>query len=179
MRTCLLGLCVLMVACGRTEVERRALNMPRVGAPAPRFALPAQDGSVVDLGELRGRRVVLYFYPKDRTPGCSVEAAAFRDRMATIDSLGAIVLGVSVDDVDSHRQFCQELGLNFTLLSDTAGSVCRAYGALDAEGRALRATFVIDEQGNVRAVFPMVAVQGHVDEVLRVLRAMPPLRPRQ
>lgn len=170
-----LGFCFLILACGQTEVERRAIHMPRVGAPAPHFALPANDGSVVNLEALRGRRVVLYFYPKDRTPGCSLEAASFRDRLATIDSLGAVVLGVSVDNQESHQRFCQELNLNFRLLSDTACTVCRAYGALDKDGRAYRATFVIDEQGNVRAVFPVVAVQGHVEEVLRILRAMPPL----
>jgi peroxiredoxin Q/BCP len=174
----MIWLCFLL-ACGKTEVERWALGMPRVSAPAPEFTLPAYDGSMVSLSDFRGRRVVLYFYPQDRTPGCSLEAAAFRDRLGGIDSLGATVLGVSVDNAQSHQQFCQELALNFSLLSDTSGAVCRAYGTLGPDGRAHRSTFVIDERGNVRAVFPVVKVQGHVDEVLRVLRAMGPLRPER
>jgi peroxiredoxin Q/BCP len=123
--------------------------------------------------------VVLYFYPQDGSPGCSLEAASFRDHLGTIDSLGATVVGVSVDSIASHETFCQQLGLTFPLLSDSGGTVCRAYGTLASDGRAHRSTFVVDERGNIRAVFPVVKVQGHVEEVLRVLRAMEPLRTGQ
>ncbi len=174
-----LWLCALMVACGQTEVERWAVGMPRVGAPAPGFKLPAADGSELDLADLRGRRVVLYFYPRDGSPNCSLEAVSFRDNFRTIDSLGATVVGISVDSIASHAAFCQELAIPFPLLSDSGGSVCRAYGTLAPDGRAHRSTFVIDENGNVRAVFPVVKVPGHVEEVLRVLRVMEPLRSRQ
>lgn len=174
-----LGFWALTVACGQTEIERWAMGMPRVGAPAPGFSLPAADGSELELADLRGRRVVLYFYPSDGSPNCSLEAASFRDHLRTIDSLGATVVGISVDSIASHAAFCQQLAIPFPLLSDSGGSVCRAYGTLAPDGRAHRSTFVIDENGNVRAVFPAVRVPGHVQEVLRVLRAMEPLGSRQ
>lgn len=149
------------------------------GQPAPDFALPATDGSTVRLSDLRGKKVVLYFYPKDDTPGCTKEACAFRDHLGTLQGMGVVVLGVSADSVASHQKFAQKYGLNFPLLSDEGAQVATAYGVWKEKkmyGRTSmgieRTTFLIDEQGIVRKVFPKVKVDGHVEDVMEAIRAM-------
>ena len=147
-----------------------------VGEKAPDFKLQADDGRSVSLKDFRGKKVVLYFYPKDDTPGCTAEACSFRDNLARVTTKGAVVLGVSRDDHASHGKFRDKYHLNFPLLSDDAGSVTEAYGVWKKKklyGREFlgieRTTFLIDEQGKVAKVWPKVKVEGHTDEVLAVL----------
>jgi len=150
--------------------------MPKEGDPAPEFRLPADDGKTYALKDLRGRKVVLYFYPKDDTPGCTKEACSFRDNLSRVQSKGAIVLGVSKDDLASHAKFREKYSLSFPLLSDPEGKVLSAYGVWKEKnlyGKTFmgieRTTFVIDERGRIQKVFPRVKVDGHVDEVLAAL----------
>jgi peroxiredoxin Q/BCP len=150
--------------------------MPKEGDPAPDFRLPADDGKTYALKDLRGTKVVLYFYPKDDTPGCTKEACSFRDNLARVRSKGAIVLGVSKDDLESHAKFREKYSLSFPLLSDPEGKVLNAYGVWKEKnlyGKTFmgieRTTFVIDEAGRIRKVFPRVKVDGHTDEVLATL----------
>lgn len=146
------------------------------GETAPDFTLQADDGREVTLSALRGKPVVLYFYPKDDTPGCTKEACAFRDRRDAIASAGAVVLGVSPDDVASHGRFRDKFSLNFPLLADPDHRVADAYGAWRERtnyGRTFmgiqRSTFVIDREGKVRKAWKKVAVDGHDEEVLAAL----------
>ena len=150
--------------------------MVAVGDKAPDFTLPADDGRKMSLKDFRGKKVVLYFYPKDDTPGCTAEACSFRDNLGRVTSKGAVVLGVSRDDTVSHGKFRDKYHLNFPLLADDAGKVTEAYGVWKKKslyGRTFmgieRTTFVIDEQGKVARVWPRVKVQGHTDEVLAAL----------
>jgi len=150
--------------------------MLKEGDPAPDFELPADDGSVVRLSDLRGRKVVLYFYPKDDTPGCTREACEFRDRFADLEAAGAVVLGVSPDPVRSHEKFRTKYGLPFRLLADTDHRVAEAYGVWKPKplyGRIVpgieRTTFVIDEEGRIARIFPKVKPAGHAAEVLAAL----------
>ena len=149
-----------------------------VGANAPDFSLPDQDGSTVTLKSLKGKQVVLYFYPKDDTSGCTKEACDFRDSLAPIKKAGAVVLGVSKDGKASHQKFIAKYGLPFALLSDEETVVCNAYGVYKEKsmyGRKYmgieRSTFVIDATGRIKALFRKVKVPGHVDEVLAALKA--------
>lgn len=148
-----------------------------VGAKAPDFSLPDQHGSTVTLKSLKGKQVVLYFYPKDDTSGCTKEACDFRDAFAPIKKAGAVVLGVSKDGTASHQKFIAKYGLPFALLSDEETVVCNAYGVYKEKsmyGRKYmgieRSTFVIDPTGRLKAVFRKVKVPGHVDEVLAALK---------
>lgn len=150
--------------------------LPDVGQPAPEFRLPSDDGRTIGLKDLRGRKVVLYFYPKDDTSGCTKEACSFRDNLARLASKGAAVLGVSRDDLASHGKFRDKYGLNFPLLSDPSGKVTEAYGVWRKKnlyGREFwgieRTTFLIDEAGRIARVWRRVKVDGHVDEVLAAL----------
>jgi len=148
----------------------------KVGDKAPTFTLPAADGTQVSLADFRGKKVILYFYPKDDTPGCTREACSFRDNMNRLASKGAVVLGVSVDSVASHKKFAEKHGLTFPLLSDEKKEVVKAYNVWKRKSRygrtymgTERTTFIIDEEGRIAHVFPKVSVEGHVDEVLAVL----------
>ncbi|HLA46979.1 MAG TPA: thioredoxin-dependent thiol peroxidase [Thermoplasmata archaeon] len=150
--------------------------MVNEGDPAPDFRLPADDGHTYSLKDFRGKKVVLYFYPKDDTPGCTREACSFRDSLARVTSKGAVVLGVSKDDLDSHARFRKKYELTFPLLSDMDGKVLNAYGVWkekSAYGKTFmgveRTTFIIDEKGRIAKVFLRVKVDGHVDEVLAAL----------
>ncbi len=150
--------------------------MVAVGDKAPDFKLLADDGRTLSLKEFRGKKVVLYFYPKDDTPGCTAEACSFRDNLARVTTKGAVVLGVSRDDHDSHGKFRDKYHLNFPLLSDDSGKVTEAYGVWKKKklyGREFmgieRTTYLIDEQGKVARVWPKVKVDGHTDEVLAAL----------
>jgi peroxiredoxin Q/BCP len=144
----------------------------KVGAQAPEFALPDADGKPVRLADLRGKPVVLYFYPKDDTPGCTKEACSFRDQYQDFQDAGAVVVGVSSDSSESHRKFAQKHKLPFTLLSDAGGKVRKLYGVPATLGLLPgRVTFVIDGEGVVRHVFnSQLAATRHVEEALGTLR---------
>jgi len=148
------------------------------GDPAPDFSLQDDTGRIRTLKDFRGKKLVLYFYPKDATPGCTREACDFRDNMNRVLATGAAVAGVSADSVESHRRFKEKQGLNFPLLSDPDKEVLKAYTVWQKKslyGRIflgiVRTTFIIDEKGIIAKVFPKVSVTGHVDEVLAALRA--------
>jgi peroxiredoxin Q/BCP len=146
--------------------------MPAVGQAAPTFTLPSQDGSQISLDSYRGKWVVLYFYPKDMTSGCTIEAHNFQRDQAQFDARNAIILGVSVDTPDSHKQFCTKEGLTFRLLADPNHTVVDAYGSLGNYAGfkiANRNTFLIDPQGNIAKVWTKVQVQHHSEEVLAAL----------
>jgi peroxiredoxin Q/BCP len=149
---------------------------PKAGDPAPDFSASTTDGKRVSLGDFRGRKLVMYFYPMDDTPGCTKQACSLRDHNAEIAAKGAAVLGVSTQDEASHQRFTQKFKLNFPLLADTDGAVGRAYGTLggggllsklkSAAGMADRVTFIIDEQGRVAHVIDRPDVANHAAEVL-------------
>ena len=150
--------------------------MIAVGKKAPAFSLPSSSGANVSLKDLKGTTVVLYFYPKDNTPGCTQEACDFRANFARIQAAGALVFGVSADSIASHRKFQQKLELPFELLSDESHTMLEAYGAWKEKsmyGRTFmgieRSTVVIDANGVVKHMFPKVKVKGLVDEILAVL----------
>jgi peroxiredoxin Q/BCP len=148
-----------------------------VGERAPDFTLPAQSGGTVRLGDRVGKKaIVLYFYPKDHTPGCTVEARAFRDRHDTFVAAGAEVIGVSGDSIKSHRRFADKLRLPFALLSDEGGAVRRLYGVEKTLGLIPgRVTYVIDRDGVVRHVFSsQLDATRHVQEALQALEAIAP-----
>jgi peroxiredoxin Q/BCP len=148
------------------------------GDKAPAFDLPASTGKNVALKDLAGKKnVVLYFYPRDMTPGCTVEACDFRDRNKPLTDAGAVVLGISTDDVDTHGKFIRKENLNFTLLTDADHKTAEAYGVWvekNLYGKTSmgirRATFVIDKKGVVRKAWPKVKVEGHAEEVLAFVR---------
>ncbi|MGP8268609.1 MAG: peroxiredoxin [Terracidiphilus sp.] len=147
-------------------------TMPAVGQAAPTFTLPSQDGSQISLSSFRGKWVVLYFYPKDMTSGCTIEAHNFQRDLAQFDTRNAVILGVSVDTPDSHKQFCTKEGLTFRLLADPKHTVVDAYGSLGNFAGfkiANRNTFLIDPQGNIAKIWTKVQVQHHSEEVLAAL----------
>jgi peroxiredoxin Q/BCP len=153
--------------------------MIETGAPAPQFTLPDQDGTPVSLSDFAGKTVVLYFYPKASTPGCTVQARGVRDHLPNYAEAGAVVIGVSPDPVRAVKKFADKQSLDFTLLADEDHAVCEAYGVWAEKsmyGRrywgALRATFVIGPDGIVRHVIPRVTPRTHDDEVLAVLEQL-------
>lgn len=146
------------------------------GQLAPDFTLPADNGSQITLSELRGSPVVLYFYPRDDTPGCTKEACSFRDRRNDLSKMGVRVLGVSPDDVASHERFRDKFSLNFPLLADVNHAVAEQYGAWREKTRfgktamgVQRSTYLIDRDGVVRKVWRNVTVDGHDAEVLEAI----------
>lgn len=151
--------------------------MLAIGTKAPAFSLPADDGTTVALKDLKGSTVVLYFYPKDDTPGCTTESCELRDNWQALTRLGAVVLGVSPDSVASHAKFTKKFGFPFRLLSDADHAVAEKYGVWGEKsmyGRKywgiLRTTYVIDPKGKIAHVFEKVTPKGHAAEVLEVLR---------
>ncbi|HEX6542804.1 MAG TPA: thioredoxin-dependent thiol peroxidase [Ktedonobacterales bacterium] len=151
-------------------------NIPAEGTPAPDFTLPAGDGSKVTLSALRGQWVVLYFYPKDDTPGCTIEACSFRDNWQTLEQRGVRVLGISRDSVESHQKFAEKFSLPFTLLSDDEGEVTQKYGVWGEKsmyGKTFmgisRVTFAIAPDGVIAHVWQKVKPDGHAAEVLAFL----------
>lgn len=150
----------------------------KVGAKAPAFNLPASNGKNVSLEEFKGKKnVVLYFYPKDDTPGCTVEACGLRDRIKDIQNQGAVVLGVSPDSVASHQKFIEKFKLSFLLLSDEQKTTCTDYGVWVEKSMygkkymgVTRSTFIINKEGKIAKVFEKVTPQGHETEVLTVLK---------
>jgi thioredoxin-dependent peroxiredoxin len=153
--------------------------MIEVGKPAPDFTLPDQRGEMVILSALRGAPVVLYFYPKDDTPGCTTEACGFRDARVEYEKVGARILGVSPDSIATHLKFAEKHALPFTLLADSNHQVCELYGVWKERSiygkksmGVERTTLVIDRDGIVRKVYPKVRVDGHVQAVLATLQTI-------
>jgi len=149
------------------------------GSKAPDFTLPTHDGKKLKLSSLKGKPVVLYFYPKDDTPGCTTEACGFRDAKAALAKLGATVLGVSPDGPESHAKFHKKYGLTFTLLADEKHAVAEKYGAWREKNMygkksmgIARSTFIIDAAGKVAKVFKAVKAAGHDEQVLEALAAL-------
>ncbi len=151
-----------------------------VGKRAPAFSLKSDEGTAIALKDFKGRSwVVLYFYPKDDTPGCTTEACDFRDSLKGFEKLKAVVLGVSPDSVESHARFRKKHDLNFNLLSDEGHAVCEKYGVWvekNMYGRKFmgvqRATFLIDPEGKVAHLWPKVKVKGHIEDVAMVLKSL-------
>jgi len=153
--------------------------MVEVGKKAPAFALESSDGGTVKLKDLEGKVVVLYFYPRDNTPGCTIEAEGFRDAIPALKKLGAVVLGVSKDSIASHCKFRDKYKLNFPLLTDADGKTMEAYGAWGDKvmyGKKMkgiiRSTVIIDKAGKVAQHWPKVSVKGHVDEVVEAVKQL-------
>lgn len=149
------------------------------GKPAPAFSLPSTEGRSVSLSDFKGRPVVLYFYPRDATPGCTAEACAFRDNIQSYVDIKTTVLGISPDDENSHLKFKTRFGLPFTLLSDADHKVAEAYGVWQEKSMygkkymgIVRSTFIIDGHGKVAKVFSKVKVDGHAKAVLDALAAL-------
>lgn len=152
--------------------------MLEVGQEAPAFSLPSQDGHTITLADLHGKTVVLYFYPKDNTPGCTKEACSFRDRWAELQRAGVVVLGVSPDSLASHQKFADKFQLPFPLLADPDHAVAERYGAWGEKmmyGKTVvgikRTTFLIDGAGVVRHIWRKPKTEIHADEVLAALHA--------
>jgi peroxiredoxin Q/BCP len=153
--------------------------MLEVGKKAPAFSLESSDGGKVKLADLAGKPVVVYFYPRDNTPGCTTEANDFRTAMPQFKKLGVTVLGISKDSIASHHKFRDKYELNFPLLSDPDGKMLEAYGAWGEKNMygkkmmgIIRSTVLIDDKGKVAAVWPKVSVKGHVDAVLAAAKAL-------
>jgi thioredoxin-dependent peroxiredoxin len=150
--------------------------MLKIGQKAPDFILPSSKGKTLSLNDFDGRKIVLYFYPKDNTSGCTKEACSFESNLQAIKKKGACIIGVSTDSVESHVKFTQKYGLNFPLLSDEKKKMAKSYGVWKEKsmyGRKYfgieRTTIVIDEKGIVQKIFNKVKVNGHTDEVIAVL----------
>jgi len=153
------------------------MSIPEVGQAAPAFTLPAHPEGSIKLRQFKGQKnVILYFYPRDDTPGCTTEACGFRDNLAALESADTVVLGVSSDSVESHRKFAAKFGLTFPLLADEDHSVCEKYGVWVEKNMygkksmgIQRATFLIGKDGQVARVWPKVKVEGHVVEVAQAV----------
>lgn len=174
-----ISLCVAgaLAACqkSRTVSEPSATDAPRsgllaVGDAAPSVRVSAHNGEVVDLATLRGKPVVVYFYPKDDTPGCTVEAQEIRDVWSELQSTGAVVIGVSSDDSASHQAFAEKHALPFLLLPDSDHAIAHKFGVPVTNGKAKRISFLIGKDGKIAKVFPEVKPQGHGRELVEAVR---------
>jgi peroxiredoxin Q/BCP len=180
MKKSLLSLCAALLVFSGAVVAARAAgplaaDQPAAGQPAPTFSLPSQDGTPISLDSLKGKWVVLYFYPKDMTQGCTIEAHNFQRDLEKFNAADAVILGVSVDSVDSHKQFCAKDSLTFHLLSDSDHKVVESYGSLggwNGVAMAQRNTFLIDPQGKVVKVWTKVDPSHHSEEVLAALNEL-------
>jgi thioredoxin-dependent peroxiredoxin len=160
---------VAVLACSPVSAVN---ELPTVGSAAPAFTLTNNEGKQVSLSDFKGKWVVLYFYPKDFTQGCTIEARNFQRDIAKYEAVNAVILGVSVDTADSHKEFCAKEGLNFKLLADTEAKTSAEYGSvMEHQGNKLSArnTFIIDPTGKIAKVFEKVKVQAHSEEVLASL----------
>ena len=163
---------IAVLACNGVSATN---GMPEVGTVAPAFNLTTNEGKQVSLGDFKGKWVVLYFYPKDFTSGCTLEAHNFQRDLAKYEAANAVILGVSVDTAESHKDFCAKEGLNFKLLSDSDAKVSDQYGStIEYNGAKLSArnTFIIDPHGKIAKVFENVKPAGHSDEVLAALASL-------
>ena len=150
----------------------QSVSKIETGMKAPEFTAQITSGKTIHLRDYKGKKVVLYFYPKDDTPGCTVEACGLRDEYQKIRELNAEVLGVSVDNTDSHQKFTNKFNLPFPLVADPDKSITKSYGVLnDKSGNARRVTFIIDEQGKIAKIFETVKPDQHPQEVLDALKA--------
>lgn len=167
-----------VIAAGAIYLWTRNVNaapVPEPGQSAPDFNLPDQNNAIHKLDEFRGKWLVLYFYPKDDTPGCTEEACAFRDDIHILYQMGAKIIGVSIDTVASHEKFAKKYQLQFPLLADQAGEVAGRYGALTDFGVmkiARRYTFLIDPQGKIAKVYKKVETSKHSKEVIKDLQRL-------
>jgi len=164
----------LVLAIAYATVHAADEPLPAVGQVAPSFTLPSQDGSQISLDSFHGKWVVLYFYPKDMTKGCTIEAHNFQRDLAQYEAKNAVIVGVSLDTPDSHKEFCTKEGLTFRLLADPEHKVVDAYGSLGSYGPmkiANRNTFLIDPQGKIAKVWTKVSPEGHSAEVLAAIPA--------
>ena len=150
-----------------------------VGCKAPAFTLPIDGGGKISLSEMTGEKVIIYFYPKDDTPGCTQESCDFRDNLTAFKKSGAIIVGISKDSVARHDKFKKKFKLNFPLASDEDGKVCEKYGVWTQKsmyGKKYmgieRSTFLVDEKGKIARIWRKVKVAGHADEVLSALKEM-------
>jgi thioredoxin-dependent peroxiredoxin len=161
-----------VIGCSRVSAVN---ELPAVGSAAPTFNLTNNEGKQVSLADFKGKWVVLYFYPKDFTSGCTLEARNFQRDLAKYDAANAVILGVSVDTAESHKEFCAKEGLNFKLLADVGAKVSEQYGSvMEYNGAKLSArnTFIIDPNGKIAKVFEKVKVGGHSEEVLATLATL-------
>jgi peroxiredoxin Q/BCP len=168
----LVAVFVIVAIFGAYKLVSADSNLPSVGSTAPDFTLNSQEGTPVSLKDFRGKWVVLYFYPKDMTTGCTIEAHHFQHDQPQYAERNAVILGVSVDSVDSHKQFCAKDGLSFKLLADTEKTVAAEYGSLMNMGVvkiAARNTFIIDPEGKIERVYSKVDPNKHSQEVLTAL----------
>jgi len=152
-----------------------AAATPVVGEPAPAFRLQDQDGKWHTLADYKGKWVAIYFYPKDDTPGCTTQACSFRDNIFAFNKEGAVILGISVDDVESHKKFAEKHGLPFTLLADADKAVAKQYGVLKNYGVAefaRRDTFIVDPEGRIAKHYESVKPEGHSEVVLEDIKAL-------
>ena len=152
------------------SITMETLTVPQAGTAAPNFTAQTTSGKTVHLRDFQGKKLVLYFYPKDDTPGCTVEACGLRDEYQKIREQGAEVLGVSVDSTESHQKFTDKFHLPFPLLADTEKSVSKAYGVLNEKGTSRRVTFLIDEHGKILKTFDPVKPAEHTQEILNALK---------
>src|ERR1700719_4651862 len=152
----IVSLLALLVLCSASARSLAAVTVPQIGQQAPDVTLPSQDGSTVSLKDFRGKWVVLYFYPKDNTHGCTIEAHNFQRDIAKYEKANAVVVGVSVDSTSSHQEFCAKQGLTFKLLADSNKQVSRTYGSLTnlvVAKISARNTFLIDPQGRISKIW--------------------------
>jgi thioredoxin-dependent peroxiredoxin len=162
----------LLAAVMITAMANSSPDQPAVGAMAPDFSLTTNESKQVSLKDFRGKWIVLYFYPKDFTSGCTLQARNFQRDIAKYEELGAVILGVSVDPAETHKEFCAKEGLSFKLLADTEAKVSTEYGSImEYQGKKLSArnTFLIDPTGKIAKIYNGVKVTGHSDEVLAAL----------
>lgn len=153
--------------------QAAATKVPQAGAKAPAFTLASQDGKDISLSDYRGKWVVLYFYPKDFSRGCTIEAHNFQKDIAKYHAMNAVIIGISGDSVDSHKGFCVKQGLDFKLLADTGHNVSDAYGVVMERGGeklSARSTFLIDPFGSIRKAYTVVEPASHSKEVLADLK---------
>jgi len=148
------------------------MGLLKIGDKAPDIEAIDQNGNKIKLSDFKGKKIVLYFYPKDNTPGCTKEACYFRDDLQKIKDKGAIVIGVSVDKLNSHKNFAKKYKLNFPLLVDDKKEITKKYGTLKFNMISRRVTYIIDENGKIRYVFPKVNPEGHSKEILEKLKEL-------
>ncbi len=162
------------IGCGKQTSnennEEQVQQQLTVGVSAPNFTLADQDGKSHTLSDYKGKNVVLYFYPKNDTPGCTKEACAFRDDLAVFNNLNTVILGASVDDSESHKKFTDRYELNFTLLADVEKKVSESYGTLSIIGISKRQTFLIDKEGVIRHIYRDVNIEEHSKEIAEFIK---------